>query len=338
MRLTLKDTPFEVTAPPAVSIPTLGDLCGGGALRNAWLRYWILDPVQGLLNWLTHNGLALLPSRLCSACGGVLGTLSRKRFARRPFAKRIAQNLLRLRPDAARDPAVREKLLAGWWSNVGSVLAEFSIVDRLWREQRLEIVGFEHLAAAQKTGRPLIFPSVHLGVWELMGVNFQRGFDRPSIGVYEPEPNRFVNRLVYRMRRRYGGYIFPPGQRTAVRLMKLITGGQANLIMFIDEVREKQVHMPLFGRDLPDRGNVVNVLKLQRASNAIMLPVYLLRMPKGRYRMTVLPPMDLARSDDARADLAANMRKLDAIFDPIVHQHIDQWYMLTELRLPKRKK
>ena len=162
----------------------------------------------------------------------------------------------------------------------------------------------------------------------------EKGLNRPTISVFQPQPNRFANRIVYRMRQRYGIRVFPPGQRTAQRLHRLVIGNHAHLVMFVDEERANQSHVPLFGRAVPKRGNAVNVVKLARAADALLVPVYMLRVPGCRFRLTFMPPMELLETGDVKADIARNIERIGARFEPLIRQHIEQWYMLVELRLP----
>lgn len=128
----LTDIPFAETRTPEPSAPGPGALFADSEARQQWLRYWVRDTFQGGANYAGHNALRLLPSGACSRFGAVLAPLARQRNAKRIFAQRIEHNLKALRPDLAADPTAAERALAGWWSNVGRVYAEFSVVDRLW--------------------------------------------------------------------------------------------------------------------------------------------------------------------------------------------------------------
>lgn len=182
-----------------------------------------------------------------------------------------------------------------------------------------------------------MLPTVHLGTWEAIFVAIVKGLNRPFISVYQPQPSRFANRIVYRVRQRYGIKVFPPSQRTAQRLYRLVSGNYAHLLMFIDEERANQSHVPLFGRAVPKRGNAVNVVKLARVAKALFLPVSMLRVRGCRFRLTFMPPMELVETGDVKADIARNIERISDLFEPLVREHIEQWYMLAELRLPPPK-
>ncbi|AXS38888.1 lysophospholipid acyltransferase family protein [Breoghania sp. L-A4] len=330
----LEDIPFDVTRPLEPKGPGLGALRGGPAARRRFVAHWIADPLQGGINLVTHHALRLLPSPWCTRFGGAMAGLARTRFAQRPFALRIAANLSALRPDLAADPDAFRDSHARWWANAGRAYAEYSVVGRLWHEGRVEVAGMEHLDAAQKTGRPLVFAGVHLGNWELVFVALQNLPEKPMCGTFQPEPNRFANTVVHNLRKRYGGYVFPPGKRSAMHIVRILKSGAANLVMFVDEVRGFQIHLPLLGRRPPERGNAVNVLKIARVTNAVILPVYMLRLKDSRFRLTILPPFEPEASGDAERDLPRNVTGLNDIFEPVIRANVEQWHMLPELRLP----
>ena len=53
---------------------------------------------------------------------------------------------------------------------------------------------------------------------------------------------------------------------------------------------------------------------------------------RKRFKMTYLPPVEFIKTGDAEADLAANVARLDALIEPIVRAHLEQWYMLFDFR------
>jgi lauroyl/myristoyl acyltransferase len=47
---------------------------------------------------------------------------------------------------------------------------------------------------------------------------------------------------------------------------------------------------------------------------------------RARFKVTVLPALDLVQSGDREADLMANIAMIDALIDPIIRAHLDQWF------------
>ncbi|MFD1694040.1 lysophospholipid acyltransferase family protein [Roseibium aestuarii] len=338
--------PIEETLPFEPAAPPLADLFAAEPARRHVARlHWLKHPVQGGLNLAFHAVLRHLPVTFVSAVGASLAPVSRRWHRNRVFAARIRSNLEALAahgrrhglalPEDAPDPLLDPDngLHRRWWRNMGRSVAEFSVLNRLARPPHLTVSGAEHLEAAQATGRPLVFVSVHLGTWEAVIAATHTGPAGPTVGPFQPEPNRFTNRVIYRLRKARGQYLFPPGQKSAFRLHRLLTGRAANLIIFIDEVRDAQVHFPAFGRPTTPGGNALVAVKLANAAEALIVPVHCLRREGARLMLTLHPA--LPRPASGAYDPAATIATLNGIFEPLILRHLAQWYMLADLRYPK---
>lgn len=338
-RLSLDDIPFEETRPAEAPIPPLGALISKSAEERARARrYWLREAIGGNLNIATHELFGVLPKSATTWIGGLLGKLTHRRYRERIFAKRLEYNMAALSSGNSASADDEKRAVDNWWRNVGSTTAEFAAVNRLWREGRIRIEGEEHLEAARAQARtlggPLIFTSVHLSTWETIFAVAHEALAPPNIGPFQPEPSRFTNRIVHNLRKRRNQYLFPPGQKSAYRLHRLLTGGQASLTIFIDDVRDRQIHLPLFGRPPPTRGNAVVAIKLANASNGIILPVYLKREQGTRFRLVFLPPLEPESEDGIAYPIKETVLRLNDVFEPLVLANLQHWYMLSELRLP----
>lgn len=338
-RLALESVPFEETYPDEPPAPPLGDLVSRDAERkDAARRYWLRHPVEGTVNRIFHELLRFTPCDVTSGVGAALSPFAYRRYRDRKFARRIARNLKTLAPDLCDTEAHHEASLKTWWRNIGRTIAEFSSVNRLRPEGRITVEGEENLEAARAMGGPLIFVSMHLATWEAIFAAVQLDLAPPNIGPFQPEPNRFTNRIVYNSRKRRNQYLFPPGQRSAYRLHRLLAGGgAASMTIFIDEVRDNQVHLPLFGRKPPDKGNAVVAIKLANASGGTLVPVYMTREKGARFRLHILPPLPKRPALGTPYPLPGTILKFNEVFEPVVLENIRQWYMLAELRLPKHQ-
>ncbi|WP_158306631.1 lysophospholipid acyltransferase family protein [Polymorphum gilvum] len=325
----LDDIPFDATRAPAPVPPPLSWLLSTDPWRRkTFVSHWLLDPLSGALSHLFHHALRLLPAAACSGFGATLAPLAQRRYAHRVFAKRIRSNMALLRPDLAADETALDAVLARWWTSVGRAYAEYSSVERMQAAGLIAIEGRSHLDAALASRRPLVCASVHVGCWEGLMATLPHALGRPVTGPFQPEPNRFTNALIHALRKRRGQHLFPAGVRSAGYLYRVLTSGAADGLFFVDEVRALQIHLPAFGRPLPETGNAVKLAKFARAADALILPVYLARTEGARFAMTFLPAFEPV-SD------AETVARLDAVFERVILDHIDQWYMLHELRPAK---
>ncbi len=331
----LSDIPFEETRPPPTPTPPLADLWRGGGDRAAAARHWLRDPAVGVGRYGLHALFRALPVETTSAAGARLGDVFRRLNARSLAQARLVATIPRLRPDLA-EPARRDATVAGWWRNTVRTLAECAHVDRLLDPERFEMVGREHLDRACRTGRPVIVVSVHLASWEAslrMLARYELCAPKDWFTVWMPQPNRFENEIVWRLRQRYRTYAFPPAPQTSRRMLGLLRSGTANLAILVDEPADGDVRFPLFGRSLPGRCNLRLVIALARHTNALLVPGYMERRGAARFRCHWLPATDTAEFSADEAGVQAVAARLSAQFEPVVLAHLEDWYMLHVLKL-----
>jgi len=73
------------------------------------------------------------------------------------------------------------------------------------------------------------------------------------------------------------------GARTAHRHL---VDQRGVLLVYADEERRGHVSAPLFGRPVPRRANVLNIIRLAWASRAVVIPAYAERLAGARFRVT----------------------------------------------------
>jgi KDO2-lipid IV(A) lauroyltransferase len=315
--------------PEASGTPPLRQLLAGSpAERQQARHYWLHDTCMGLLNSGIHYSLRYVPIEVCSYLGSLMGTLGRRRMPDKDALARAAW--LRLRPEES-DPALVEATLARLWRNIGRTLAEFSVLERLWAQGRIEVVGAEHLSEPRAAGKRVIVVAVHLGNWEAIG-RALIGLGYKGAAIYEVPENRFEHRIVQRFRQRYGGKLVPQGSagaRAAYRTLYDMDG----LLLSIDEIVDGFVTAPTFGRPLPHSGNLAFVAKLAQLAQAEVVPAYCVRIDdRVQFKVTFLPPLQLARTGDRQADLVTNIARINAVFEPLIRQHLDQWYYANAIK------
>ena len=172
---------------------------GKGRGRRPRLRYYLRDPLEGALAYLLFGLLRLLPVDRASALGARIGRAAGRR-ARRGTSRALA-NLAEWFPDWPEDR--RRSVVEAMWDHLGRVMAELPAVDRLIADGRVDIQGMEHLPPPQSGGRPILFFSGHVGHWELappaaVAVGY------PVHVIYRPPSNRFIGRLLMRLRSSWG--------------------------------------------------------------------------------------------------------------------------------------
>ena len=217
------------------------------------------------------------------------------------------------------------------WRNVGRTMHEYSILDRLWAAGRIEVSGIEHLHRARDQGKPILVAPVHLGNWEIVLVT-GIACGHCGSGIYEPPQNRFEHRIANRVRARYGARFVaagPHSAREAVRELQLPPRAVHRLC--------RRVH------PRPRAGAVIRPAAADRRQYRLCGPAC--RPDRRRRHSRLLPadrrqrpvqgavPAAAARSPergDRNADVAENMKRLDAVIAPVIQAHLDQWYFALD--------
>jgi lauroyl/myristoyl acyltransferase len=70
---------------------------------------------------------------------------------------------------------------------------------------------------------------------------------------------------------------------------------------------------------------------LARAASVPMLPVFVFREGRRRYRVVFRPPIAVARTADRRADMAAAVRQLAGEIEGAIRRAPDQWFCFRRL-------
>lgn len=327
----LEDIPFERTRAPEPEGPPLSDLLRGGADGRRARRWHLAERLLGMAQIGGHHLTRALSTDLASGLGARFGPLARAKNRQTKRVKRMHRAISLIRPDIAGDEAARDALLDRWWTHTARVFAEFAVIDRLGAPDRCALEGGENMLAAQETGAPLVILMIHTGHWELMGpVQYRVPLRKRWFSTYQPQANRYQNRIVHSVRRRHGGYVFPPSVETAKLLFQLPAEGY-NACLFVDEVSEGDVKFPLFGRPTPKSCNIVRAVKLAQKFGSRVLPAHSLRTSGAHYVMKV--GEGLAAEDyPGREGLERMIADLSAIYEPIVRDNLDQWYHLQEIK------
>ncbi|WP_118135229.1 lysophospholipid acyltransferase family protein [Oceanicella sp. SM1341] len=330
----LEDVPFEETAPPPVPVPGLAAFRAGGAERKAFFRYHLSDRFFGLLQFAGFHALSVLPPKAAAAIGAPMGRLVARLDWNRPYVEFMRRGIIRIRPELKGDREGQDRVLRAWFRNAGIVHAQFACTHSLVTPERLTVHNREIVEEAKATGKPVFIVLVHLGNWEAVGVGMRAVKLGEGFGIYEPQPNRYQNRLIYRLRKRHNLYAFPPTRKLPVLLGKLACEGGVNAALFLDEVRDGQSTFPYFGRPVQASSNMRFVLKLAARAEARLVPCHFVREGVDRNSIRALahlpPPPPRATTEE----MEETARALSAIFEPAVREHLEQWYMLKDMRLP----
>jgi Kdo2-lipid IVA lauroyltransferase/acyltransferase len=297
-----------------VQVGTRGRNGATGPNESLWKywspRYWHTWAGLGVM-WLIH----LLPARAQRFCGRMLGALVRNL----PFSYvRIARRNLELCfPDLS--AAEREALLKRHFASIGMGVCETA--NTWWAsdeeiESVTEVVGREHIATALAAGRGVIMVGAHFTTIEI--ATRILGTLAPLNVLYRPTKNKLLAQFLLNNTARHARRAIP---YDAIRT--LVSALRANEVVWYapdQSYRNKGAAMvPFFGIPAASTTATSRLAKMSGAKVLTYLPE---RLPSGRYRVTISPPLENYPSADPVADVVRFHALIEAHIRRIPEQYL----------------
>ncbi len=271
--------------------------------------------------------MRLIGLERASALGG---WLLRRLGPRTGTHRTVMRNLRIAFPDM--DPAERQRLALDQWEQTGRTFAETAVMDQLTPASgRIDIVGAERLEAIRQSGKPVVFVSGHMANIETMAAVIV-GSGVPCQVTYRAANNPYVDAQIRAARARYGVKLFAPkGGDGARELLAGMARGESVALMNDQKFSE--------GPEVFFFGQPVNAApgpsRLALRFGTVIQPMSVVRLPGVRFRVTAHEPIELARSGDRQADIAAGVQAITTFIEDRVRENPVDWFWVHK-RWPDR--
>lgn len=271
---------------------------------------------EAITLFLVMTIFACLPVDLASAVGGYVG---RKIGPRTRASRRVIDNLRRALPENCETE--NRRILLGMWDNLGRAAAEYPHLAWICAEKshRVKLVNGEAVTRLLENNEPAIFFGGHFANWEVGPSMIHRMMGESLVSVFRAPNNPWAARLLR--------HWLPP-RRTVAKgraggrelLSHLRRGG--HLAMLVDQKMNDGIAVPFFGRDAM---TAPAIARFSLRFRCPIVPIRVERLDGARFRFTVLPPIDIAETDDATADVLARMTRINAEVESWVRACPEQW-------------
>lgn len=242
--------------------------------------------------------------------------------------RRALDNLAVAFPD--KTPQEREAIAMAMWANLGRVMAETMLLDRILKEpERIEIENPELLERYAGKMGAAIACSLHIGNWELAMWPLTRIGAKPA-AVYRIVDNPYIDLYLRSQRAElYPGGLFARGRMKGVKLghdtARMIAsyvreGGRLGFLA--DRYENKGMETPFFGK--PARSNVVPVMLARRAGARLWAGRCVRVGKESRFRIR-MREIKVPWTDDPNADIQATLNELHKQFEIWIKEHPEQW-------------
>ena len=266
----------------------------------------------------------------------ILGTLPRP--LSRAFAVGLAQVVyllhFRLREVGMRNLAMvfpekgeaeRKRILRGVFTSLGRQLAELCQFPRYTPENIDEVVvydGLENYERAYARGKGVLFLTGHFGGWELSAFTHSLHGHWLHV-VMRPMDNPYLDRLLQRYRTMYGNKTVAKDDFVRGLLAAMKAGETVGILMDTNMTPPQGIFVDFFA--IP-ACTASGLARIALRTDAAVVPGFTI-WDEGlqKYRLRFDPALDLVRTGDLEADIAANTQMFTKVIEDYVRKYPDQW-------------
>ncbi len=269
-------------------------------------RYWLI--ALGIAIWWLL--VQLLPFRVQMYLGKLLGLLlyrsniSRKRIAERNIALCFPE----LTPTEQQD-LVKKQLISVARGFFDTGIAWFWPYWRL--QKRIEVIGLDHLKAANARGNGVLFIGLHFTSMEISSPGINRNVDFPIGAVYRSHDNALFDYVQRLGRERHSAQIKAiPKQDVRAMVRRLKNKGVLAYLPDQDYGKKYSVFVPFFNISTATIKIPSQLMKLGKPE---VLSYFVVRNPEATgYQVYVYPGIEGFDGSDEVKDAAALNRFIEA--------------------------
>lgn len=231
---------------------------------------------------------------------------------------RAVLNLRRAFP--ALDEEACERIARNMWENLGRNFAESFHLYGIVRSDRIMIEpeALAHLKAISGSGA--VICGAHQGNWEVMSIAAVQEGLRPA-GIYQRIKNPYVDSWLRRARGPfYPGGLLPKNRKAGLHLLRHVQHGGC-MVLLADLRDFNGIRVPFFGTPAPS--NTFPAL-VARNLGVPLFAWFNAREPGVRFRLWG-EQIDVPRTDDKDADIAAATANLQEAFERTIRERPEQW-------------
>ncbi len=276
-------------------------------------------PVEAALVRAVTACVSLLPMSAVRAVGHGFGRFI---FWVDGFHRRIAlENLAYAFP--SRSAAECRALAKTMFAHFGGLIFELLKFGTLSREQMsalMEVEGLERIQAAHAKGKGVFFITGHFGYWEMQAI--AHPFHSQTIAVMaRPLDNPRLHDWLERLRTMTGNRVLYR-QGVLRRVLRELSANNGVAILIDQHLHTPEaVYVDYFGRPAATTSAPA---ALALRTGAVVIPVFALPLPGGRYRFIYEHPVEPPSSDAADPVLEFTQRCTD-VLEMYVRRHPELW-------------
>ena len=219
----------------------------------------------------------------------------------------------------------KDDIIKSMWENYGLVFAEYIFMKKFrfnkFSRPHISIQGKEVLNEVVKSGRPAIFVSGHFANFELMAMELEKNNINLS-AIYRPLNNFLVNPFMVSIRKKYicknqikKGLA---GAKDAIEFLKR----KHSIALMVDQRLGESERYPFFNK-LAHTTTLPAQLALKY--NCKIIPIYLERSKDNFFKMEVLNPISIEKTNIVENDKKNITIKINKVIETMIKRNPGQW-------------
>jgi Kdo2-lipid IVA lauroyltransferase/acyltransferase len=233
------------------------------------------------------------------------------------------RNLAMVFPE--KSEAERARILRGVFASLGRQLAELCQFPKYTPENIDEVVtyeGLENYERAYARRKGVLFLTAHFGGWELSAFAHSLHGHWLHI-VMRPMDNQYLDRLLQHYRTMHGNKTVAKDDFVRGLLAAMKAGETVGILMDTNMTPPQGIFVDFFG--IP-ACTASGLARIALRTDAAVVPGFTIWDPALRkYRLRFDPALELIRSGDLEADIAANTQLFTRVIEEYVRKYPDQW-------------
>jgi KDO2-lipid IV(A) lauroyltransferase len=222
-------------------------------------------------------------------------------------------------------PRERAKILRGEFTSLGRQLAEVCLFPKYTLKNINTVIvydGFENYERAFARGKGVLFLTAHFGGWELSAFAHSL-HGHPMHVVMRPMDNVYLDNMIRAYRTMHGNTMVDKDDFVRGLLSAMKQGEVVGILMDTNMTPPQGIFVDYFG--IP-ACTASGLAKIALRTDAAVVPGLSIWDPALRkYRLRFDPAVNLIRTGNNEADIAANTQLFTKIIEDYVRRYPDQW-------------
>jgi KDO2-lipid IV(A) lauroyltransferase len=219
----------------------------------------------------------------------------------------------------------RARILRGEFTSLGRQLAEVCHFPGFTLENVQQVVIYDGLgnyerAYARKKG--VLFLTAHFGGWELSAFTHSLHGHWMHV-VMRPMDNVYLDRTIRRYRTMHGNKTVDKDDFVRGLLAAIKAGEVVGILMDTNMTPPQGIFVDFFG--IP-ACTASGLARIALRTDAAVVPTFTIwDAALGKYRLRFDPALELIRTGDQEADIAANTQMFTKVIEEYVRKYPEQW-------------